>query len=68
MPTYRFVYPTGYSCHMTVPQYEQACRIADRFGMCHTVTVQPIFGVEGAIGFHTGTMFIAVMADGSSHS
>jgi len=51
MPTYRFVYPTGYSCHMTVPQYDQACRIAERFGMTHTVTVQPIFGVEGAIGF-----------------
>ena len=68
MPTYRFVWPTGYAAHMTVPQYEQACVIAEQWGMTHTVEVQPVFGVKDAIGIHTGSMFIAVLPDGSSHS
>jgi hypothetical protein len=53
---------------MTVPQYETACNIAERFGMTHTVEVRPVFGVKGAFGIDTGTMYIAVLSDGSSHS
>ena len=68
MPTYRFRWATGYAAHMTVPQYDQACMIAERFGMTHTITVQPIFGIQEAVGIDTGTMIIAVMPDGSSDS
>jgi hypothetical protein len=68
MPTYKFVWSTGYSAHMTVPQYDKACEIAERFGMTHTVTVQPVFGFPDEILINTGTMWIAVLPDGSSHS
>lgn len=68
MPTYRFVWNTGYAAHMTVPQYDKACDIAERFGMLNTVTVTPVFGMKDAIGINTGTMYIAVLPDGSSHS
>jgi hypothetical protein len=68
MPTYRFVWPTGYAAHMTVPQYERACVIAERFDMTHTVTVEPVFGMTDAIAINTGSMYIAVLPDGSSHS
>ena len=68
MLTFKFVYPTGYSCHMTVPQYEKACQIASRFEMCGTVVVSSVFGMKDAVGIDTGSMFIAVLPDGSSHS
>lgn len=68
MPTYRFVWGSGYAAHMTVAQYEKACRIAQQWNLPHTVNVSPVFGLNDAIGIHTGTMFIAVLADGSSHS
>lgn len=69
MPTFRFVWPTGYSAHMTVPQYEKACQIAERFGLTHTVVVQPVFGSNGnEMMINTGSMWIAVLPDGSSHS
>lgn len=68
MPTYRFIWPTGYSAHMTVAQYDKACDIARRFHMEHTIVVSPVFGIKDAIGIDTGTMFIGVLADGSSHS
>jgi len=68
MPTYRFVWPTGYSAHMTVPQYEKACRIAQQWNMGHTIAVQPVFGLADAICLDTGSMSIVVLADGSSHS
>ena len=68
MPTYKFVWPTGYSAHMTVPQYDKACEIAQRFDLTHTVTVHPSFGAPDEILINTGTMWIAVLPDGSSHS
>ena len=68
MPTYRFVWATGYAAHMTVPQYEQACRIAQQWNLGSTVTVQPVLMQKDAIGINTGSMFIAILADGSSHS
>lgn len=68
MPTYYFQWPTGYAAHMTVPQYEKACRIAQQWNMGHTVTVNPVFMLKGAVDIDTGTMHIVVMEDGSSHS
>ena len=68
MPTYKIVWGSGYSAHMTVPQYDRACLIAEQWGMTHTVTVDPVFGVKDAVGINTGTMYIAVLPDGSSHS
>ena len=68
MSVYRFVWPTGYAAHMTMEQFDTACLIAEQWGLTHTVTVQPVFGVKDAVGIHTGSMFIAVLPDGSSHS
>lgn len=68
MPTYRFVWPTGYSAHMTVPQYEQACRIAQQWNMPCTVYVHPVFMQKDAVAIYTGSMMIVVLPDGSSHS
>lgn len=68
MPTYRFVWATGYSAHMTVPQYDKACLIAQQWNMGHTVTVQPVFMQKDAIAIDTGSMTIVVLPDGSSHS
>lgn len=68
MPTYRFVWPAGYSAHMTVPQYERACIIAQQFELPHTVTVFPISFDSEAVGIKTPNLFIVVFPDGSSHS
>lgn len=69
MRVYRFVWPTGYSAHMTVPQYEKACMIAEQYGLTHTVEVQPVFGSDGQeIMMNVGDLWIAVLPDGSSHS
>ena len=53
---------------MTVVQYVKACQIAHRFGMTDTVVVDLVFGLKGAVGINTGSMYIAVLPDGSSHS
>jgi len=68
MHVHRFEWYNGFSAHMTVPQYETACEIAHRFGLPHTVTVQPVFMQKDAIGIKTEHMFIVVLPDGSSHS
>ena len=68
MPTYRFIWGSGYAAHMTVPQFDKACAIAERFNMPHTITVASPFGMDDAIAINTGTMYIVVMPDGSSHS
>jgi hypothetical protein len=66
--TYRFTWPTGYSAHMTVPQYERACQISHDWSLPHNVEVSPVYGLKDAIGIHTGEMLIVVLPDGSSHS
>lgn len=69
MRVYRFVWPTGYSAHMTVPQYEKACMIAEQYGLTHTVEVQLVFGSDGKeIMMNVGEFWIAVLPDGSSHT
>ena len=68
MLTYRFQYYNGFSAHMTVPQYEKACLIAEQWGLTQTVIVEPVFGMKDAFMINTGSMYIAVLPDGSSHS
>lgn len=68
MLAYRFQFSNGYSAHMTVPQYEKACQIANQWGLTHTVIVEPVFGMQGSYMINTGSMWIAVLPDGSSHS
>lgn len=69
MLAYRFQFRNGYSAHMTVPQYEKACEIAHQWGLTQTVIVEPVFGSNGKeIMINTGSMWIAVLPDGSSHS
>jgi len=68
MPTYRFVWGSGYAAHMTVEQYDKACLIAKQWDLPHTVTVQPVFMMKDAIAIQTGSMTIVVLPDGSSHS
>jgi len=68
MHTYRFVYPTGYSVHMTHVQYDKACEIAYRFNLPHEVEICPVYGLPDSIGIQTDEMFICVLPDGSSHS
>jgi hypothetical protein len=68
MPTYRFVWGTGYAAHMTVPQFETACLIAEQWNLGPNVTVAPVFMLKDAIAIQTGSMTIVVLPDGSSHS
>lgn len=69
MSVYRFQFYNGYSAHMTVPQYEKACEIAKQYGLTHTVIVEPVFGSGGKeIMINVGSMYIAVLPDGSSHT
>ena len=69
MAVYKFVWPTGYSAHMTVPQFESACKVAEQWGMTHTVTVEPMFGGDGCILIQVDdNMWIAVETDGYAHS
>ena len=68
MLAYRFQWGNGYSAHMTVAQYEQACVIAKQWELPQTVTVQPVFMLKDAIAIQTGSMTIVVLPDGSSHS
>jgi len=68
MSIFKFVWREGYSAHMTVPQYDKACMIAEQWNLPHTVIVHPVFGIKDAVGIHTGSMYIAVLPDGSSHS
>jgi hypothetical protein len=68
MPVHRFQYRTGYPAHMTVPQFEKACDIAHRFNLPHTITVSSPLGFPDEFLIDVGSMVIAVLPDGSSHS
>lgn len=66
---YRFQFNNGFVPQMTEPQYEKACDIAHRWGLTQTVIVEPVFGSDGKeFMINTGTMWIVVLPDGSSHS
>lgn len=65
MHTYRFV--EGHSkwpFHMTTAQYEAACTVAHRFGLTHTVEVEPLFGAPDTAVINTGKLTFAVEPDG----
>jgi hypothetical protein len=68
MAVYKFVWPTGYSAHMTVPQFESACKVAERHNLISPVTVHPMFGGDGCILMQVGPMWIGVETDGYAHS
>lgn len=67
MLVYKFVWPTGYSAHMTTDQYESACKVAERNNLSSPVTVHPMFGGK-AIMVNVGQMWIGIEEDGYAHS
>ena len=66
--TYRFVWPNSDEAKLTEAQITALVRIADRYGMCGTVEVSPIFGGNGAVFVDTGSMLIGVETDGYAHT
>lgn len=67
MLTYRFVWDNNWPCHMTVAQYEAACKVAHRFNLPYQIVVQPVLGTK-AILIKAGGMFIGVEEDGYTHT
>lgn len=66
MNMYRFVYRSGIEACMTQPQHEKMVQIANRFNLLRgELEVQLVWD---AVGIDTGSMFIVVLPDGSSHS
>lgn len=64
MLVYRFIYPSGYSAHMSVPQYESACRVALKYQLSNTVVVEPAMTTAPhAQEEHIGLMMKVVPAD-----
>ena len=66
--SYRFVYPTGDTATLTPDQHTAMVKVADRWELTETVEVSPMFGGDGAIVVHVGTMWLAVEPDGYTHS
>lgn len=64
----RFVYPTGQDATLTDAQVVALRNIAERWNLCDTVQVQPMFGGDGAIVLDVGSMWLAVEQDGYTHS
>ena len=62
--SYRFVYPTGDTATLTPDQHTAMVKVADRWELTETVEVSPMFGGDGAIVVHVGTMWLAVEPDG----
>lgn len=67
MTMYRFVWKTGWPCHMTVNQYEAACQVAEQWKLPYNNVVHPVFGSK-AVLINTGEMWIGVEEDGHTHS
>lgn len=65
---FQFHYRTGTVADLTPAQHAKASDIAQRFNMTSSVEVARVFGLPGAIAMDTGTMFITILPDGSSHS
>ncbi len=65
---YRFVDPTGWTAALTPAQFEALTTVAKRWGMCNTVTVERMFGGDGAVIVNVGSMWLAVETDGYVHS
>lgn len=65
---YRFVFPTYDAAVLTEAQRASLVKVADRFHMCETVEIQPMFGGDGAVIVNTGSMWLAIETDGYTHS
>jgi len=66
--TYRFIYPTGETASLTNDQHIALEEMAERWEWTNPVEVSPMFGGDGAVIVHVGTMYLAVEPDGYTHS
>jgi len=66
--TYRFVWATGGEAVLTDAQRIALVRVAYRFEMTGTVTVNPMLGGDGAVMVDVGSMWLGVETDGYTHS
>jgi hypothetical protein len=68
MPMYKFLWANGWTAgnSMTVPQYEAACKVAQRFNLDSPVTVHS--GSDDCIMIEAGGMWLGIERDGYTHS
>ena len=68
MAVYKFQWPNGWTAGnaMTVPQYEAACKVAQRFDLDSPVTVHS--GSGDCIMIEAGGMWLGIERDGYTHS
>lgn len=66
--TYRFVWPNSDPAVLPTTQHDALVAVANRWQMTGTVTVQPLFGGDGAVIVNVGSMFLVVEPDGYTHS
>jgi hypothetical protein len=65
---YKFIYPTGDTPGLTDAQTLALTKVAERWDLTNTVTVEPMFGGDGAVVVNVGSMWLAVEPDGYTHS
>lgn len=65
---YRFVWPNSDTAVLPTAQTTALVAVADRWQMTGTVTVQPLFGGDGAVIVNVGSMWLVVEPDGYTHS
>jgi hypothetical protein len=68
MLTYKFVWASGYSAHMTLPQYERMCHIANEYELPHTCYVHPGPIGSKCIMIRANDMWYGVEEDGWIHT
>jgi hypothetical protein len=68
MPMYKFLWVNGWTAgnSMTVPQYEAACKVAQRFNLDSPITVHS--GSDECIMIEAGGMWLGIERDGYTHS
>jgi hypothetical protein len=68
MLTYKFIWSTGYSAHMTLPQYEAMCMIAHQYDLPSTCYVHPGPVGSKTIMIKAEGLWIGVEEDGWRHT
>jgi hypothetical protein len=65
---YKFLWANGWTAgnSMTVPQYEAACKVAQRFNLDSPITVHS--GSDDCIMIEAGGMWLGIERDGYTHS
>jgi hypothetical protein len=66
MLVYKFLWPSGFSAHMTTDQYESACKVALRQNLPTVLTVHP--GCDDSVMINANGMWIGVETDGYAHT